>query len=256
MSSLYFAIVGDTRPANEDDTGSYPTAVITKIYQDIEAMSPKPQFVIATGDYMYANPSGSQADAQIALYAQAAKAFTGGPIFSSMGNHECTGYTSSNCASSPTSNYKAWFNAFVEPLGKTLPYYTVPISATDGSWTAKIVNVACNAWDSTQQSWLQGELSQSTTYTFLVRHETTGADGPCVAAMDSLLSSATYDLLIVGHSHQFSYQSGSRYVVVGNGGAGYGPYGYATVQQKSGSGFVLAEYDYQTAAQVNSYTVP
>src|SRR5207245_2657438 len=34
VSSLYFAVVGDTRPGNIDATSSYPTAIITKIYQD------------------------------------------------------------------------------------------------------------------------------------------------------------------------------------------------------------------------------
>src|SRR5450432_1489281 len=53
--SLRFAIVGDTRPANEDDTTNYPTAVITKIYEDLEGASPRPDFAVSTGDYMFAN---------------------------------------------------------------------------------------------------------------------------------------------------------------------------------------------------------
>ena len=49
--NLTFAVVGDTRPADEDDTANYPTAIITQIYQDIEAETPQPQFAISTGDY-------------------------------------------------------------------------------------------------------------------------------------------------------------------------------------------------------------
>src|SRR5580693_3235363 len=38
---LIFACVGDTRPPTEDDTASYPVEVITRIYEDIEALSPR-----------------------------------------------------------------------------------------------------------------------------------------------------------------------------------------------------------------------
>src|SRR5450755_1838655 len=38
ISRLVFGVVGDTRPANEDDPSSYPTSVIGPIYQDIEAL--------------------------------------------------------------------------------------------------------------------------------------------------------------------------------------------------------------------------
>ena len=50
VSRLYFAVVGDTRPANVDDTSGYPTTVITKIFQDMQGMSPPPTFGVSTGD--------------------------------------------------------------------------------------------------------------------------------------------------------------------------------------------------------------
>ncbi|HZS35468.1 MAG TPA: metallophosphoesterase [Polyangia bacterium] len=256
VSNLYFAIVGDTRPANIDGTNSYPTTIITKIYADLAAMNPQPQFVVTTGDYMFASPSGSQAQPQIAKYLSAAKQFTTGPIFAAMGNHECTGATASNCANSPTSNMTAYMNALVTPLGKTLPYYTVPINDTNGQWTAKIVIVACNAWDSTQKSWLQSELAKSTTYTFVVRHEPTGTSGPpCVSEMDAMMQSATYNLFIVGHSHTFSHSQ--KEVVIGNGGAPITSsvdYGYATIERQA-SGFVVTQYDYLSAMPVSTFTV-
>ena len=257
VSSLYFAVIGDTRPANIDDTANYPSAIINKIYADIAAMSPQPQFIVTTGDYMFASTSGSQQQPQMDQYVMASKQYTTGPIFAAMGNHECTGATASNCAGSPTSNMNVYMNALVTPLGKSTPYYTIPINDTAGKWTAKIVIAACNDWDSTQQSWLQGELAKPTTYTFVVRHEPTGTSGPpCVSQMDSMLQSAKYDLFIVGHSHTFNH-SGTQ-VVVGNGGAPITSgvnYGYATIAQQPSGGFLVSQYDYMTAQVVNTFTV-
>jgi hypothetical protein len=254
VDHVYFAVVGDTRPANIDDTANYPTAIIEKIYSDIEGMSARPQFVVGTGDYQYASTTGGQNATQLNLYATAAKQYTG-TVFAAMGNHECDGYTADNCTSA-TANFTAYMNAMVTPLGKTLPYYNVPIKATDGSWTAKLLIVACNYWNSTQQSWLTTQLSQSTTYTFVVRHEPASANtGPCVSEVESLLSAHPYNLSIVGHTHH--YAASGKEVIVGNGGAPLsgGTYGYVTVEQKS-TGFVVTNYDYSTGAAVSSTTVP
>jgi hypothetical protein len=256
VDHLYFAIVGDTRPANIDGTSSYPTQVIDKIYADIAAMSPQPSFVITTGDYMFASPSGGEGAKQIAMYWNAAKQFSG-PIFAAMGNHECTGATDSNCASSPTNNMNAFMSTLIAPLGQSLPYYSIPVSDSAGKWSAKIVVAACNAWDSTQSAWLQSELAKSTTYTFVVRHEPTGTSGPpCVSEMDTMLSQSAYDLFIVGHSHTFAH-SGHE-ITVGNGGApitGSTNYGYATVEQQAAGGFLITQYDYMTAMPVATFTV-
>jgi hypothetical protein len=257
VSQLYFAIVGDTRPANIDGTSNYPTPIITKIYSDIAALNPQPQFVVTTGDYMFASPSGAEGEKQMSLYMGAARQFSTGPIFAAMGNHECTGATASNCATSMTNNMKAFMNALVTPIGKATPYYTIPINDTNGKWTAKIVIAACNAWDTTQQSWLAGVLAKPTTYTFVVRHEPTGTSGaPCVSEMDSLLRQNKYDLFIVGHSHTFSHSQ--QQVIIGNGGAPIaGPvnYGFATIAQGA-SGFTITQYDYLTANPVATFTVP
>jgi hypothetical protein len=274
VSSLYFAIVGDTRPGSNNDNGGYPTTIIQTIYQDLENLNPKPQFIITTGDYQYDDPGSGNAAIQIGYYKTASQTWTGGPIFSAMGNHECNGYTNSNmdlstgqCDGVTSDNYSEWFNNFVAPLGKTLPYYTVPINASDGSWTAKIVIVACNAWDTTQQSWLTTQLGVSTTYTFVVRHEDPTAAGPCVSAMDSALASANYTALIVGHVHQFCSGSLSsvtpceypasnvKFFTVGNGGAVTSGDGYVTVHQGS-NGFIVTDFDYSTNTPVASFTIP
>lgn len=282
VSSLYFGVLGDTRPQNQDDNAGYPTAIINKIYSDMEGLNPRPQFILTTGDYQYDTPgmkTGSQYNSSIQIgdYQAAASAWTGGPIFSVMGNHECDGYTAHNlnlstgqCNGVASTNYAAWFSAFVQPLGYALPYYTVPIRASDDSWTANFVIVACNAWSSTQQTWLQSQLNLGATYTFIVQHEDpTSTTGPCVDAVNTLLASATYTALIVGHVHQFCsgslstiapceypWQTGApKGFVVGNGGASTENDGYVLVQQ-TGSTFTVTDYDYSTNAPVSTFTFP
>ncbi len=123
-SDLTFAIVGDTRPVSIDDTANYPTEIITKIYADLEEASPKPSFVVGTGDYQYASTSGGEQPAQIAKY-MAARAGFSGPFYPAMGNHECTGYTDSNCgAGNPdgvTENLTAFESAMLTPIGESAP---------------------------------------------------------------------------------------------------------------------------------------
>src|SRR5215467_8962494 len=101
LSDLTFAIVGDTRPPSEDDVTNYPTAIITKIWQHIEAETPHPQFAISTGDYMFAATNHSEQQPMLDLYMQARAAFTG-LQYPAMGNHECTGATDSNCGQGAT----------------------------------------------------------------------------------------------------------------------------------------------------------
>jgi hypothetical protein len=95
-SRLYFGVVGDTRPAAIDDTAAYPTAIIDKIYTDMQGLTPRPAFVVSTGDYMFASTSGAQSSPQLDLYL-GARAKYSGTTFAAMGNHECTGATASNC---------------------------------------------------------------------------------------------------------------------------------------------------------------
>ncbi len=258
VSRLFFAVVGDTRPALPDATSTYPTAVIEKIYADIEAMSPRPQFVVGTGDYMFALPFGNQGQAQADLYTHAAKQFTGGPMFAALGNHECTGGTTANCFGNTTSkNYSAYLATFVAPLGKSLPYYSVPFTSTDGSWTAKLLIVACNAWSPAQKSWMEAELARPTTYTFVARHQPFGINSPCSADADALMNQYPYNLHIVGHSHTYTHQG--KQVIVGNGGApisGNTPFGYATIEQLPTGGFKVSQYDANTALPLSAFVVP
>jgi hypothetical protein len=280
LGSLSFAIVGDTRPANEDDPSGYPTAIITKIWQDVEAASPRPAFAVSTGDYMFASPShtpGTQAT-QMGYYLTARAAFSN-IQFPAMGNHECDGATADNCYACgsactkvggtcvsnvcQTPNYGIFLGKMLTPIGQSLPYYTINVNGTGNAWTSKFVFVACNAWSPTQASWLAAQLSTPTTYTFVVRHEgTTATTAPCLSGTgtnnaDTLMGQHPYTLLIAGHTHTYAYYASERQVIVGNGGAplsGSVDYGYVIARQ-SGSSIVFTSYDYQTNAVVQTFTV-
>jgi predicted phosphodiesterase len=250
LDTLSFAIVGDTRPAMVDDTAGYPTAVIQKIWQQVEATSPRPAFAISTGDYMYANTYKTQQAPQLDAYLAARSAFTN-VAFPAMGNHECTGYTDSNCgagnADGITPNYTQFMTKMLMPLGVTTPYYTVQVAAKDASWTAKFVFVAANAWDATQATWFDGELAKPTTYTFVVRHEGTDATtAPGVTPSAGIMAKHPYTLLIAGHTHRFEYNEGAREIIVGNGGAPLSSstayYGYVVAQQRADGAIVFTSY--------------
>ena len=263
VSSLLFAITGDTRPANVDDTSSYPTTIIDTIFSDITARSPQPSFVVSTGDYQFstAPPKSGQTSTsapQIALYMSARAKFPG-PWVPAMGNHECNGYTASNCGSGNsdgvTENYSNFLSTMLGPLSQTLPYYVIKINATDGSWTSKFVFIAANAWDSTQSSWLSSTLAETTTYTFVMRHEANEANtAPGTTPSEDIVTKYPVTLEICGHTHTYSH-SGNR-IVMGNGGApitGSGNYGYGIVAQRSDGAIVVDEFDYQSNAADSSF---
>lgn len=255
VDHLYFAVVGDTRPGTMNDTANYPTAVITQIFQEVQALSPAVEFMVSTGDYMYA--SGANAQPQMNLYVQARKAYAG-TLFAAMGNHECDGFTADNCTVGQTTNNTAFMSALVTPLGKTLPYYSVPINALDGTWTSKVVVISCNTWNATQKSWLTTTLGQPTTYTLLVRHEPSDATtGPCVADVEALMKQFPYDLSIVGHTHLFAVRT--KEIVVGTGGAPLANttnvFGFATIEKVAG-GWQVKDYDSATALPKSTTLVP
>jgi hypothetical protein len=252
VSRLYFAVVGDTRPPNVDDTSGYPTAIITKIFQDMASMSPRPTFGVSTGDYMFATPGNGTAAPQLSLYLQARASFTN-TMFPAMGNHECNGYTASNCGSGNTDgvteNYTAFLTQLLAPVQQTNPYYAINVNGTGGAWTAKFVFIAGNAWDGAQSSWLTTTLAQTTTYTFIVRHESASANtAPGVTPSEAIMAKYPYTLAIVGHTHTYE-KSGAKEVIFGNGGApltGSGDYGFGLVQQRADNTIQVDMLDYST----------
>ncbi len=217
----------------------YPTTVVQQIFARIAALKPKPSFVVGTGDYQYSDPWTGQAEQQIDIYLNAAKAFSG-PLYPAMGNHECNGLTTSNCgagsANGTTAIYSAFLSKMLAPIGQTKPYYVVHVAATDGSWTTKLVFIAANAWDAEQASWLDGALSETTTYTFVIRHEPAAANtAPGVPPSEAIMAKHPYTLALTGHTHTFK-RSGPREVIIGNGGAPLSDavaYGFGLVTQRA-----------------------
>jgi hypothetical protein len=260
LSRLFFAVVGDTRPATIDDTQGYPSAIIGKIFTDIQGLSVRPPFVVSTGDYMFASTANAAAvNAQLDLYVAARSTYSG-VAFPAMGNHECTGATASNCGPSNvdgvTANYSAFLAKMLQPLGKTDPYYAVRIDALDKSWSAKFVFIAANAWTSTQATWLDQQLSQPTTYTFVVRHEPAAADtAPGVTPSEQIMAAHPYTLSIVGHTHTYAHYPG-REVIIGNGGApltGSKDYGFGLFDQRPDGAIQVDMIDYASGLAVGGY---
>jgi hypothetical protein len=252
-SQLYFAVIGDTRPANGCDTSTnaYPTAIITKIYQDLQNLSPRPPFVITTGDYQYVDQGGgsdpscpSLAATQFGYYTTARRNYSG-VLWPAMGNHECDGYADSDCGSgcpsgdpgcagsSNTSNFLEFQSQMLAPIGETLPYYTRTVSAPDGSWKATFIITAPNYWRGTQQSsWVTQQISaagthSSSNYVFVIHHEDATASSPPAGLAPIESAEADVETLsIVGHSHFWQWGTGGPYhetnarqLLVGNGGA-------------------------------------
>jgi Calcineurin-like phosphoesterase len=257
LSRLLFAVVGDTRPATVDDTAAYPVDVITAIYGDVAALEPRPTFVVSTGDYMFAatppRNGDSQAGAQLDLYMQARARFPGA-LFPAMGNHECTGATSSNCGagsqSGMTANYSAFLQAMLAPIRKAQPYYAIDVAAADANWTAKLVFVAANAWSAAQDAWLESTLARPSTYTFVVRHEPAWATAaPGVGPSERAMAGHPYTLAIVGHSHTYAHdRDAPREVLVGNGGAPLSSkdYGFAVFSQRADGAVAVDMLDWRT----------
>lgn len=248
--------MGDTRPALPLSTG-YPTSVITQIYTTIEGLNPKPPFVISTGDYAFELLSDTTK--QLDLYLSARNKYSG-EFYPAMGNHECYNLVDSNCgpgtANGNTPQYTTFLAKLLQPIGQTLPYYTKNVSASDGSWTAKFVFVAPNAWTDAQGTWLEAELSKATDYTFVVRHEPVDATtAPGVVPSGSIIANHPYTLLIVGHTH--TYERTGKQVMFGNGGApktGTKGEGFGLFTRRADGAIQVEARDAQTGAPDASFT--
>lgn len=259
LPELRFAVVGDTRPAAPDDTTNYPTAVVQQIWADVQAEMPLPQFAVTTGDYMFATTLAN-VDAQLDLYLGARAAYSG-VVYPTMGNHECNAATSSNCGPGgiSTPNYQEFMARMIQPLGEDHAWYAERFAATDGSWTAKFVFVAANAWTPTQAAWLDAVLGEPTTYTFVVRHEPHYSDpAPGVDPSQQIMSRHPLTMVLVGHTHDYEHLAPYREIIVGNGGAPLSSgmnYGYVIIARQMDGTILETSYDYQTHAIVDQFTV-
>ncbi|HEY2744602.1 MAG TPA: metallophosphoesterase [Polyangia bacterium] len=251
---LKFAVFGDCRPPNNDDTSGYPSTIVSGIFK--LAQSNGAQFVIGTGDYMFAT-SASAVTGQVALFKQAMADYTAGPIYLAMGNHECTGATASNCPNlNETPNVQAYMQ--MVPSGITTPYYRIDMNTPLG--TAKFIFVAANAWSSTQESWLTTQLAQATTYTFIMRHEPTESSGvpTGVTASEPIVTAHPYTLEIMGHTHEYSHVD-TQHVISGNAGAPLessgDSYGLLIVEQQSNGNITVSEIDEATGNVSDTWSV-
>ena len=264
LDNLVFAVIGDTRPLNVDDTPNYPTAIASAIFADVEADPAKPPFLVTTGDYMDASTSpGTEVDPQLDLYLGARAGYSG-VVYPAMGNHECASLVQSNCgphgADGEPPNYSRFVARLVAPIGETKPYYIERFAAADASWTAKLVVIAANAWDDAQAAavtaWLDDE---PTTYTFVVRHEPPDATAALgVTPTTQLLATVPVTLLLTGHVHTYMHVPEFHEIVVGNGGAplqGDIDHGYAIVARQTDGTLQVTMKDYQSLAVIDQFSV-
>jgi len=262
LPALAFAVVGDTRPANLDDTAGYPTDIIRELWREVAGEQPRPLFAVTTGDYIFASTSGAEVDPQYDLYL-AARGEYDGIVYPAMGNHECNGYTASNCGPGGTTgsppNYTKFITRFLSPIGEARPYYIERFAASDGSWSAKLVFVAANAWTAAQAAWLDTVLGEPTTYTFVVRHEQHDADtAPGVGPSATILAKHPLTMLIVGHSHTYRHVPAYREIIVGNGGAPLTSavnYGYVLVTRQPDGTIAVSSREYMTRAEIDAFRV-
>jgi hypothetical protein len=243
---LHFAVTGDTRPPNCEDTAGYPSTIIQGIADAFQAKNA--QFVVDLGDHMYVcNNNTSIAQAQMSLYMQAVHRYSG-TWFMTMGNHECT---SGPCLlGSTNANYKAFMSALAPISSK--PYYSFNVQTSAG--LATFVIVADNAWDSAQSSWLSSTLTQADTsakYTFIFRHhpegDTSVSTNPTSMA---IIRQHKFAMFITGHTHTYPHMTtdNGRDLVIGLGGApliaaGATYNGYAVIDQQPSGSLQVTVYD-------------
>jgi hypothetical protein len=276
LANLSFGIVGDTRPANST-TGHYPASVnniINSVFSGLQTQNVP--LVVASGDYAFSSSGAGSAVPQYNDY-MAARSNYSGKYLPTQGNHECNGFTDSNCpVGSYTGMMQDYMNIIVTPsTGQSSPYYSALYKATDGSWTAKFIFIAANAWSSSQNSWLQATLAVPTTYTFTIRHEPANdARGPGVTPSENLMSPAfsagNLTLSITGHTHLVQLPGGTQpygdpfgstlayETIVGNGGAPLdagSSYGYAVAIRRVSDGAIVTQM-YKSADTNGNPIVP
>lgn len=207
-----FVVFGDVRPRDEDDDEGYPEDTIAGLLT--QAGQTTAQFAIGTGDYMFASDD-AHVNRQLDRLLSAERGFTR-PIYHAMGNHECLGKTTSNCPNGTESaNVIAYLSRLV-PFAEH-PYFSFALATSQGE--AKFVFVAPNAWDDTQQRWLEDQLGRPTAYTFVVRHEPPNeVRAPSFAKLNAVLARFPITLSIYGHFHRYERVSTNE-VISGNGGA-------------------------------------
>jgi hypothetical protein len=265
MNALEFGAFGDVRPANPNDTASYPDTILSAIFAGMQSQGVT--LAVDAGDHCFQSSisSGSYCHTQFVSHFMADRtANYSGTLLPTMGNHEGCGEdaaTSGNCTSWSSGLVHDYLVDIVQPsTGQSaFPYYSVVVY---GAWgTAKFIHVAANAWTSAQSSWLTSTLNVPTTYTFVLRHEPSNdTRAPGVTPSEALLAShygaGTLTLSITGHTHLIQLPGGTLpygdsfgatqayETILGNAGAPLdaGPYyGYAVLTRRASDGAIVTQ---------------
>jgi hypothetical protein len=243
VDRLHFGVFGDVRPPNENDTANYPTMVFGRVLSGLAAQNP--QFVIATGDYMYANTAAT-ANAQLDLFLAAERRYSGF-VFHALGNHECTGATRFNCPNgNETNNIRLYRDRVIPSLSGL--YYDFTIATAMGS--AHFIVTAANSWSSSQDAWFDRMLATQATYTFVIAHvpPTAQDEAPGTAVIESKMAARAggITLRLYGHTHDFR-RINPNGVIVGNAGAPLNAmnatYGFAMIDQRADGAIQVTEYE-------------
>jgi hypothetical protein len=264
-SNLVFGAFGDVRPANANDTASYPDTILSAIFAGLQTQGMS--LAVDVGDHCFqsSTSSGSYCHTQFVSHFMAdLTANYTGKLLPTLGNHEACGTdaaTTGNCTSWTSGLVHDFLTDIVLPTTgqSSSPYYSVVVY---GSWgTAKIVFVAANAWTSGQSTWLTSTLNVATNYTFVLRHEPSSANtAPGVTPSEAIyaphVSNGTLTLSVTGHTHLVQLPGGTEpygdeygstepyEMIVGNAGAPLdaGPYyGYAVLQRRLSDGAIVVQ---------------
>lgn len=243
VDRLHFGLYGDVRPPNENETNAYPTMVFGRVIAGLAAQNP--QFVVATGDYMYANTAAT-VNAQLDLFLATERRYTG-YIFHALGNHECTGATRFNCPNgNETNNIRLYRERVIPDLSGL--YYDFTIRTSTGA--AHFIVTAPNAWSSSQDAWFDRMLATQAMYTFVVAHvPPTAADdapGTNIIEMKTAARPGGVTLRLYGHTHDFRRIQVNG-VIAGNAGAPLNAmnatYGFAMIDQRADGAIQVTEYE-------------
>ena len=226
VDRLFFAVTGDTRPAECDAGDRYPRATFSRIASSMRALGV--QFALDLGDHMFVC-SGSQAEAQRQMGMYLAAIAEGPATFwMTMGNHECGSASSGGGCS--VGDGDANFAAYLSALGRPRPWYANDVSTSRG--LARFVVIADDAWNSEQAAWLEETLAAADAharYLVVARHHPLAGSRSGQREIVATIARHRPTLVLSAHAHTYARDS-ERSVVVGLGGAPSSwPPGFATV---------------------------
>jgi hypothetical protein len=263
VDRLFFGYTGDTRPSATST--SYPSqlqSVINNIYTQMGTRGV--EFALDGGDHMEASTS-TEASTQMGNYITAIGKL-GKPVFMTMGNHECSKSFTTDCGGGEVNTDTkgaAFMSALKSTIGATEPYYRFDVNTNSGK--AVFIVIADDAWDSTQSTWLDAQLTDADTnakYTFVSKHHPDGnTDQAVFQTIYNTVTSHKYTLFMTGHSHEYKQQwTDSRAVVMGLGGAPFDNpkqmwWGYFTAMQCSDDNIYVTVYDESTGNIQDSWSV-